>query len=143
MSSRRYVKRIHRVPKHMGAVNMVGALIVKLMIKHGWPVDYTYSDIDLSVSVKHADDPLGWRDDMQHALDIAVSIVARTYGLSLSIFNQAVYLDYDYYVDPYGAIKRVSHDLSRPPKIYGSRSDRSLRGVKRTDGAGFKPPEGA
>jgi len=85
-SSRRYVKRLWRVPKDRGALEYFATLVVKLMVKHGWPAKMKLltgfedgGSVSGFVVYEQGKDPGDLPPDMQEAMDIAVRIVARTY----------------------------------------------------------------
>lgn len=95
MSSRRYVKRVWRVPKHRGATEYLATLVTKLMIKHGWPVKWEeLRSVDGFAIVPH-DGSREMPADMLEAAQIACRIIARTYRVDVDeqfgvvIFNRS------------------------------------------------------
>lgn len=85
LSSRRYIKRIWRVSKERGPAEYLATLIVKSLVKHGWPAQWrpAYADpLAFFIYCKdHGDDPPA---DFAAASAIAVRIAARTYNLDLA-----------------------------------------------------------
>lgn len=97
-SSRRYVKRIHRVPKDRGAVEYFATLVLKLMVKHGWPAKLEL----LQGMSDEGDTRTGFfiheqgqegeelPSDMQAAFEAACRIVAKTYRVEYQqLYNWA------------------------------------------------------
>ena len=83
LSSRRYVKRIWRVPKERGPAVYLSHLVLKALVKHGWPAKVAplkYEDGFRVLSHDHAELP----PDFSRAVEIAVRIAARTYRLDVS-----------------------------------------------------------
>ena len=105
MSSRRNIKRIWRVPRDRGAVEYLSALVVKSLVKHGWPAratPLTYTD---GFSVSHMDYPEELPNDFYNALEIAVRILARTYQIDVSVDNGRVLFNRSYRVMTSGQFK--------------------------------------
>lgn len=85
MDSRRYIKRVWRVPQDRGAAYYLGAIVVKSLIKHGWPAKFDllkYSEGFRVLMVGHEGDHLP--PDFARAVSIAVAIAARTYRIDVS-----------------------------------------------------------
>lgn len=83
MASRRYVKRVWRVPKERGPVPYLAALVTKALVKHGWPARYKLDPGNAGVSILY-DKSHDLPDDFAEAVSIAVRIVARTYRIDVS-----------------------------------------------------------
>lgn len=84
MTSRRYVKRIWRVPKDRGALEYFATLVTKALVKHGWPATFEivpHTDGFAILSRDHGGD---LPPDFLEASEIAVRIVARTYRLDVT-----------------------------------------------------------
>lgn len=97
MSSRRYIKRVWRVPKDRGATPYLAALVTKAMVKHGWPARWEPLPAVPGFVVlcdKERDLP----PDFQAALEVAVRIAARTYRLDLTQTHGAVVFNRSYRV---------------------------------------------
>ena len=103
-SSRRYIKRIWRVPKDRGALEMFATLVVKALVKHGWPATFEKTDFDGFI-IKHIDGADKLAPDFENACQIAARIVARTYDVQISISENWVGLDRPYIVTPRGTFK--------------------------------------
>lgn len=105
MSSRRYVKRIWRVPKDRGALEYFATLVVKALVKHGWPATYTAHDGTVSFIIKHVDGG-DLPPDFQEASEIAVRIVARTYRVDVTQHGEWVGLNRYYTVTDGGHFRQ-------------------------------------
>lgn len=107
MQSRRYVKRIWRVPKDRGALEYLAGLVVKMLVKHGWPAKWErepFTDGFIVLSHDHGED---LPQDFQEALEIAVRIVARTYRIDVTQYRNFVALGDEYTVTQGGHFKKV------------------------------------
>jgi hypothetical protein len=116
-SSRRYIKRVWRVPKDRGALEFFAALVVKAMVKHGWPAayvltSYLHDGFCLRVVGRDAsgveviltgDLP----SDFQAASEVAVRIVARMYRVDVTQSHDFVYLNRPYVVASGGHFREV------------------------------------
>lgn len=85
MSSRRYLKRVWRVPSDRGALERFAVLVKKLMRKHGWPAEIELDEVTEGFFCfpdggRHAPLP----GDFSEALEIAVRIIARTYRVDVT-----------------------------------------------------------
>jgi len=85
MSSRKYIKRIWRVPKDQGPVIYFAALLVKKLVKHGWPAESHMIDLeyDYLFEVRYKDREK-LPPDFENALEIACRVVARTYRVDVT-----------------------------------------------------------
>jgi hypothetical protein len=84
LSSRQYIKRVWRVPKDRGALEYFATLVIKALVKHGWPASFVAVPHTDGFVIKHVggvgpDLPR----DFQEAAEIAVRIVARTYRVEV------------------------------------------------------------
>ena len=105
MSSQRYIKRVWRVPKDRGALDYFATLVVKALVKHGWPAVWeAVPSTDGFVIYEQGKRGL-LPPDFQHACEIAVRIVARTYGVDVTPFDNWVGLNRRYIVTPSGHFK--------------------------------------
>lgn len=84
MSSRRYIKRVWRVPKDRGALEYLATLVVKALVKHGWPARWEPVPFTDGFVIKHIDGGEELPLDFQEAMEIAVRIVARTYRVDVT-----------------------------------------------------------
>lgn len=113
MSSRQYVKRIWRVPKDRGATAYLAAIIVKALVKHGWPAKSEPSPYtNEAFCVVHVD---GRRtedlpDDFANAVAIATRIASRTHRLDVSEYLGVVQFNRPYIVTAGGHFREVKHD---------------------------------
>lgn len=106
MTSRRYIKRVWRVPKDRGATTYFAALVTKALVKHGWPAAYeTYATG--AVGIEHRFDGLDWPSDFQEAVDIALRITARTYRVEVSLEDGLVILHKPYTVTKGGHFREI------------------------------------
>ena len=97
-SSRRYIKRVWRVPKHRGALEYLATLVVKALVKHGWPARWEDVPFTDGFVIKHVDGGDGLPPDFQAAAEIAVRIVARTYRVDVTQHDAWVGLNRRYRV---------------------------------------------
>lgn len=98
MDSRRYVKRVWRVPKHRGALEYFGTLVLKALRKHGWPAKLELDPQTDGFVVRHVEGGDDLPADFQDAFAIAVRIAARTYRVEVTQFGNWCGLDRDYSV---------------------------------------------
>lgn len=105
MSSRRYIKRVWRVPVDQGAPAYLAGLVVKALVKHGWPATAKLHQFDEGFSVDHVD---GNNDQLfQQAVSFAVRIVARTYRVDLTEFEQSVVINRRYEVTQSRTLREI------------------------------------
>lgn len=112
-SSRRYVKRLWRVPKDRGALTYFATVVTKALVKHGWPAKWQAEPFtDGFVILSHYDgDALP--EDFLGAVEIAAQIAARTYRVDVSISGNWIGFNREYDVTKGGHFKEVKYDLSR------------------------------
>lgn len=107
MSSRRYIKRLWRVPKDRGPVHYLATLICKALIKHGWPATWRPSSHSpFAFSVLY-DDNFELPDDFRRAVEIAVRITARTYRVEVLESFAQVELQKTYRVTSAGQFQEI------------------------------------
>lgn len=102
MTSRRYIKRIWRVPKHRGAAEAFVTIVCKALRKHGWPADWRPLQVDqwrLQIFHKFEADP---PPDFLEQVAIAVRIAARTYRVEVDFGHDSLELSRSYVVTPTG-----------------------------------------
>lgn len=102
---RQYVKRIWRVPKDRGPAAYLAALVVKAMVKHGWPAKAVIWPQGDGFHVQHVFHGAALPDDFQQALSIACRIMARTYRVSITEHEGGVSFDRSYVVTSGGFFK--------------------------------------
>lgn len=107
MSNRRYVKRVWRVPKHRGALEYFATLVVKALVKHGWPAKWRPDPFTGGFLILHVDGGESLPDDMEHAARIAVRVTARMYRVEVVQSGNFVALDGHYEVTAGGHFKLV------------------------------------
>lgn len=91
MSSRRYLKRVWRVPKTRGPVECFASLLVKAMRKHGWPADWKPSGFDPSAFfILHKELGLDAPPDFCDAAAIAVRVLSRAHRVDVSELDLCV-----------------------------------------------------
>lgn len=98
MTSRRYIKRVWRVPKDRGALEYFATLVVKALIKHGWPAKWEAVPHTDGFVIKHVDGGEELPLDFLAAAEIAVRIVARTYRVDVTQYANWVGLNRQYRV---------------------------------------------
>lgn len=97
-SSRRYIKRVWRVPKDRGALVYFAALVAKALVKHGWPVTCEPEPLSYGIIIKHVGGGPDLPPDLSAASAVAVRIVARTYRLDVTHHGDFVFLNRFYFV---------------------------------------------
>ncbi|TXG97567.1 MAG: hypothetical protein E6R08_06695 [Nevskiaceae bacterium] len=105
MSSRRYVKRVWRVPKDRGATTYFAALVHKTLVKHGWPATVRVSEHLNYFLVLHHDTGEEAPDDFWNAVSIAVRIIARTHRVDVIEQKGYVELQREYIITSGGFFK--------------------------------------
>ena len=106
MTSRRYIKRVWRVPKDRGALEYLAALVTKALVKHGWPARFVLDPITEGFLVHEQGRPVGpLPSDFQSALEAAVRITARTYRVDVAQYDNWVGLNRQYAVTVGGHFK--------------------------------------
>lgn len=100
LSSRRYIKRIWRVPKDRGATEYLATLITKALVKHGWPAGWKPSAYDPWAFVITYEHPDGREagQDFWSAVEIATNILARTYRVDVAQAEGVVCINRRYQV---------------------------------------------
>jgi hypothetical protein len=115
MTSRQYIKRVWRVPKDRGAPAYLAALVVKALVKHGWPAQskpLAWSDEGFYIAHVDGRSYEQLPDDMAAAVAVAVRIVARTHRLDVTENFGSVILNRRYIVTDGGFFREVKHDPS-------------------------------
>lgn len=110
LSSRRYLKRVWRVPKDRGASTYLAALVHKALVKHGWPaiVRPVPADWGDGFEVLHVDHGQDAAEDFWQAVEIACRIMARTYRVEIQIGPRGlVMLMREYRVTSGGFFKEI------------------------------------
>lgn len=105
MSSRRYVKRVWRVPKDRGATTYFAALVHKTLVKHGWPATVRVTEHFNTFLVLHHDTGEEAAPDFWEAVAIAVRIIARTHRVEVIEAKGYVELQREYVVTSGGFFK--------------------------------------
>lgn len=109
ISSRRYIKRLHRVPSDRGAVERFAVLCCKALVKHGWPAKWEPMKTQAGFYIRHI-----WTDwennpqDFLDAVEFAVRIMARTYRVDVSEQLGAVRFNKAYRVATGGHFREVT-----------------------------------
>ena len=95
------------MPKDKGAPAYLSALVVKALVKHGWPARATlYSHAD-GFAIDHYDLGQDAPADFWQAVSIAVRIAARTHHLDLSEVSGSVLFNRSYVVTTGGFFKET------------------------------------
>lgn len=106
MSSRRYLKRVWRVPKDRGPVEYLAALLCKALVKHGWPAKPQLAKYEAALFITY-DGSHDLPDDFRRALSIATRIVARTYAVEVQETDGFVQLLKSYRVTDAGQFREL------------------------------------
>lgn len=107
MSSRRYVKRIWRVPKDRGALEYFATLVVKMLVKHGWPAKWERVPFTDGVEILSHDDGTALPHDFLNAVEVAARIVGRSYRVEIEVAGSFVGFLADYEVTAGGHFRKV------------------------------------
>ena len=118
MSSRRYLKRVWRVPKTRGPVEYLATLLVKALRKHGWPADWAASLIEpQAFYIIHDQHRHDLPSDFSEAVGIAARVLARAYRVDVSESDGHIQFNRRYRVTvPGGHFREVKDD----PETYPS-----------------------
>lgn len=113
MSSRRYVKRVWRVPKSRGPVEYLATLLVKTLRKHGWPAEWRASPTDPEAFyILHYEYKDDLPPDFSQAVGIAARILARAYRVDISENDGHVQINRRYEVTlPGGHFREIRDEL--------------------------------
>lgn len=99
MDNRRYVKRVWRVPKHRGALEYFGTLVLKALVKHGWPARLVLDPETDGFLIERVGATSGaLPPDMLDAIAIACRVTARSYRVEVSQYGNWCGLDRQYRV---------------------------------------------
>lgn len=115
-NSRRYIKRVWRVPQDRGPAEYLAALIVKALVKHGWPAVWDFCQLPGepdAFEIKHKFEPDMPPVDFLEAVEIACRIICRTYRVDATQHRGFVNLNRPYRVGPGGHFREIKHDLPR------------------------------
>lgn len=106
MSSRRYLKRVWRVPKTRGPAEYLATLVVKALRKHGWPAEWKAAGpYDFWINHDQEAEPPA---DFVRAVGIAVRVIARAYRVDCTETQRFVTINRAYRVtDPGGHFKEL------------------------------------
>ena len=109
MSSRRYLKRVWRVPKERGPVEYLATLLVKALRKHGWPADWQAASHDpWSFYIKHDQFGHDLPPDFSEAVGISARVLARAYRVDVTENDGVVVFNRPYRVTmPGGHFREV------------------------------------
>lgn len=108
VSSRRYVKRIWRVPKDRGALEYFATLVTKMLVKHGWPAKWQEDPQAGGFVIISHDHGENLPPDFIQAVETAVLILARTYRVDVALNGNFCALADTYDVTPRGDFKKVA-----------------------------------
>lgn len=109
MQSRRYLKRIWRVPKHRGASEAFATLVVKALRKHAWPADWMEypDDEDGAFYIIHKDLGHDMPPDFEAAVEIALRVTARAYRVEIDAWKGRVEWVKPYSVNDRGEFRPI------------------------------------
>lgn len=101
MQSRKYVKRIWRVPKHRGPAEFLGTVVLKMLVKHGWPaklqpIPGNFGDGFQIVHQEHGMEALA---DFWEAVEVSCRVVAKTHRVEWQVHRGLVVLLREYVVN--------------------------------------------
>lgn len=105
MDNRRYIKRVWRVPKHRGALEYFGTLVLKALVKHGWPARLELDPETDGFLIKSAIGGGALPPDFQQAFEIACRIAGRTYRVEVTQYENWCGLDRAYRVTDGGQFR--------------------------------------
>ena len=109
MSSRRYLKRVWRVPKDRGPAEYLASLMVKALRKHGWPAEWRPAPYSGDAfHIVHDKLLFDLPPDFSEAVGIAARVIARTYRIDVTENDGFVQLNRPYRVTmPGGHFREV------------------------------------
>lgn len=112
MSSRRYLKRVWRVPKTRGPVEYLATLMVKALRKHGWPAEWQPSPVHPDVFyILHDVDRHDLPPDFSRAVGIAARVLKAAYRVDVTESDGCVTFNRRYRVTiPGGHFKEIKPD---------------------------------
>ena len=106
-SSRRYVKRVWRVPKDRGALEYFATLVTKALVKHGWPAKWEASPFTDGFHILSVYDGADLPPDFERAVEIACNIMARTYRVDVTVYGNWCRFNRSYRVAAGGHIREI------------------------------------
>lgn len=115
--TRRYLKRVWRVPKTRGPAEYLATLCVKALRKHGWPAEWEAAKHDPTAFwLVHDQQRQNLPPDFAEAVAIAVRVVAKAYRVDVTETEGFVQFNRFYRVtDPGGHFKELlDEDTSFP-----------------------------
>lgn len=113
METRRYIKRVWRVPKERGALEFFATLVVKALVKHGWPAVWHEEPSTGGFVVLVQGQGEEVPPDFAEAVGIAARVTARLQRVQIEHHKNWIALAKDYYVARGGHLREVKiHDLS-------------------------------
>lgn len=119
MSSRRYLKRVWRVPKTRGPAEYLATLMVKALRKHGWPAEWQPCQYDPDAFfILYDQHRFDLPADFSEAVGIAARVLARAYRIDVTETDGHVQLNRRYRVTmPGGHFREIKEDaeLLTPP----------------------------
>lgn len=107
MDNRRYIKRVWRVPKDRGALEYFATLVLKALVKHGWPAKLQLDPVTDGFLINHVEGGSGLPPDFQEAFEIATRIAARTYRVEVTQYDNWAGLDRRYRVTAGGHFRPI------------------------------------
>jgi hypothetical protein len=112
--SREYVKRIWRVPKDRGPAEFLGTLVVKSLVKHGWPakLEAIPGNFGEGFQVIHTRLAVSAEPDFWEAVTVACRVVSKTHRVRWTEHRGFVVLLAEYRVTPTGHVREVKCQLS-------------------------------
>lgn len=114
MSSRRYLKRVWRVPKTRGPVEYLAVLMVKALRKHGWPAEWQPCHTDPSAFyILHHELRFDYPPDFSQAVGMCARVLARAHRIDVAENDGYVQFNRLYRVTmPGGHFREVKDDAS-------------------------------
>lgn len=110
MDNRRYIKRVWRVPKDRGALDYFATLVVKALVKHGWPAKWVRDFNGVfpdAFTIESVFDGENLPDDFIRAIEIAARITARTYRVQIEMNRNWIALTRPYRVAKGGHFREI------------------------------------
>jgi hypothetical protein len=117
MQSREYVKRIWRVPKDRGPAEFLGSLVLKALVKHGWPARLEPIPGNFGDGFQIVHKRLGHsaQPDFWDAVTVACRVVAKTHRVQWVEHRGLVVLSREYLVTPSGFVREVKQGETWQP----------------------------
>ncbi len=118
MSSRKYIKRIWRVPKHRGPAEYLGMVVVKALVKHGWPAKLVPipGNFGEGFQIEHVELGMNAAPDFWEQVAVTCRVVAKTHSVEWVEYRGLVVFSSEYVVnEETGRVRKLRGGEVAPP----------------------------